>query len=60
MTQFIYLLSEYGYYIGFPLALLGIVLWIYRPSAKKRYEADGNIPFRGDKNGKRLANPSVI
>ena len=49
MTQIFSLLMEYGYYVGILLALVAVVVWIYRPSAKKRYEADGNIPFREDK-----------
>jgi cbb3-type cytochrome oxidase subunit 3 len=40
---------EYGLYLLIPLAFLAVVAWIYRPSAKKRYQADGNIPFYGDK-----------
>jgi cbb3-type cytochrome oxidase subunit 3 len=42
-------LSDYGLFLGIPLAFLAVVAWIYRPSAKKRYEADGNLPFYGDK-----------
>jgi len=49
MTQIVDLLTRYGYFLGVPLALLAVVLWIYRPSAKKSYEADGNIPFQEDK-----------
>ena len=49
MTQVANLLTQYGFYVGLPLALLTVVIWIYRPSAKKRYEADGNIPFDEDK-----------
>ena len=49
MTQIFSLLMEYGYYVGIALALVAAIVWIYRPSAKKRYEADGNIPFREDK-----------
>lgn len=49
MTQVANLLTQYGFYVVLPLALLTIVIWIYRPSAKKRYEADGNIPFDEDK-----------
>jgi len=49
MNQFVNMLTEYGLYFGIPLAFLAIVAWIYRPSAKKRYQADGNLPFYGDK-----------
>ncbi len=48
------LLNAYGPYLGLLLVFLIIVAWVYRPSAKKRYEADGNIPFDGEgKKGKR-------
>jgi cbb3-type cytochrome oxidase subunit 3 len=37
-------------YWAIPLLFLVVVAWIYRPTAKKRYKADGSIPFEGDKN----------
>lgn len=49
MDQFFNLFSEYGLFFGIPLLFILIVIWVYRPGAKKRYEADGNLPFRGDK-----------
>jgi cbb3-type cytochrome oxidase subunit 3 len=49
MSHLVNFLAEYGLYLGIPLVFLLIVAWIYRPSAKKRYEADGNLPFYGDK-----------
>lgn len=49
MDRFFELLTAYGYYIGIPLVFLAIVVWVYRPGAKKRYEEDGNIPFSVDK-----------
>lgn len=49
MNQLANLLMEYWLFLGIPLAFLAVVAWIYRPSAKKRYQADGNIPFYGDK-----------
>ncbi len=49
MNQLVNMLAEYGLYLGIPLVFLVVVAWIYRPSAKKRYRADGNIPFYGDK-----------
>ncbi|MDD5176355.1 MAG: cbb3-type cytochrome c oxidase subunit 3 [Sterolibacterium sp.] len=49
MNQFVSMLSEYGLFLGIPLVFLAIVAWVCRPSAKKRYQADGNIPFSGDK-----------
>jgi cbb3-type cytochrome oxidase subunit 3 len=53
MNQFFNMLTEYGYYLGLPLALLAIVAWVYRPSAKMRYQADGTIPFNEDKGTER-------
>lgn len=49
MSQFVSMVLEYALYMVIPLAFLAIVAWVYRPSAKKRYQADGNIPFSGDK-----------
>jgi cbb3-type cytochrome oxidase subunit 3 len=49
MDHLINLLVEYGLYLGIPLTFLVVVAWIYRPNAKKLYQADGNIPFYGDK-----------
>ena len=49
MDQLVDLFAKYGLFLGIPLVFLGIVIWIYRPSARKRYEADGNLPFYGDK-----------
>ena len=49
MAPFMDLLNAFGLYLGVPLLFVAIVAWIYRPSAKKRYQADGNIPFYGDK-----------
>lgn len=48
MTQIVNMIGEYWHYLGIPLLFLAIVAWIYRPTAKKRYEADGNIPFAGN------------
>ena len=49
MDQLVDLIMQYGLFLGIPLIFLAIVIWVYRPSAKKRYEADGNLPFYGDK-----------
>jgi cbb3-type cytochrome oxidase subunit 3 len=48
MDPLINRVAEYGLYLLIPLAFLAVVAWIYRPSAKKHYLADGNIPFYGD------------
>jgi cbb3-type cytochrome oxidase subunit 3 len=53
MNQLVNILAQYGLYLGIPLALLAIVAWVYRPSAKKRYQADGNIPFKQDERTDR-------
>lgn len=50
MTQIVNMIGEYWRYLGIPLIFLAVVAWIYRPSAKKNYEADGNIPFVGERN----------
>jgi len=49
MDRLVNLITQYGLFLGIPLIFLAIVIWVYRPSAKKRYEADGNLPFYGDK-----------
>lgn len=38
-------LHDYGWLIGPPLALLIVVAWVYRPSARARYRRDSRIPF---------------
>lgn len=48
MSPLVNFLAEYSLYLGIPLVFLLIVAWIFRPGAKKRYEADGNLPFYGD------------
>jgi cbb3-type cytochrome oxidase subunit 3 len=50
MTQIINMISEYWLYLGIPLVFLAIAVWVYRPTAIKRYKADGNIPFEEDKS----------
>ncbi len=49
MDQLVEFFTQYGLFLGIPLIFLAIVFWVYRPSARKRYEADGNLPFYGDK-----------
>lgn len=41
--------ADYWLYMVVPLIFVAIVIWVYRPSAKRRYKSDGNIPFEGDK-----------
>jgi len=38
-------LQHYGWFIGPPLAVLIVIAWVYRPSARARYRRDGGIPF---------------
>jgi cbb3-type cytochrome oxidase subunit 3 len=35
-------------YWTIPLLFVVVVAWIFRPAAKKRYKADGSIPFEED------------
>lgn len=43
------MLAEYWLYVTVPLIFVAIVIWVYRPSAKRRYKADGMIPFDAGK-----------
>ena len=47
MNQFISILSEYGLYLGVPLAFLAIVAWVYRPSAKSATKPMETSPSLG-------------
>ncbi|NTV95200.1 MAG: CcoQ/FixQ family Cbb3-type cytochrome c oxidase assembly chaperone [Thiobacillus sp.] len=49
MDQVINFIAEYGFFLGLPLAFIAVVAWVYRPGAKKRYQADGNLPFYWDR-----------
>ena len=40
----------YALYIGVPLVFIGIVLYVYRPWARKRYQKDAEIPFADEKD----------
>lgn len=44
------MLAEYWLYMVVPLIFVAIVIWVYRPSAKRRYKADGEIPFDAGKS----------
>jgi cbb3-type cytochrome oxidase subunit 3 len=37
------------FFFGIPLIFIGIVIWVFRPGSKKRYQEDANLPFYGDK-----------
>jgi cbb3-type cytochrome oxidase subunit 3 len=49
MNTLMTIVSEYGLFLGIPLLFLAVVVWIYRPGARKRYKDDGKIPFASDK-----------
>lgn len=44
------LLAEYWTYFCFPLIFVAIVVWVYRPTGKAAYRADGDIPFEEEDN----------
>ncbi|MDV7397183.1 cbb3-type cytochrome c oxidase subunit 3 [Arthrospira platensis SPKY1] len=39
-------LSDYGWFIGIPVAFILVVLYVFRPGARKKYEDHGKIPLR--------------
>lgn len=43
-------LQQYGWFIGVPLLFIVVVAYILRPSARKRYEHDGEILFEDDRS----------
>lgn len=43
ITQF---LANYGWFIAVPLVFLIIVIYVFRPGARRRYEQDARIPFQ--------------
>ncbi len=45
MNQTVSMLPASWLYLAVPLVFLVIAIWIYRPNAKRRYKADGSIPF---------------
>lgn len=51
------MLAEYWLYLVVPLIFVAIVLWVYRPSAKRRYKADGMIPFDAGKSEDKAGQP---
>jgi hypothetical protein len=36
---------DYGWFVGPPLLLVVIAIWVFRPSARTRYRKDGDLPF---------------
>ena len=51
MQQVLEFLSNYGWFIAIPLGFILVVIYTFRPSAKKIYEEEGKIPLE-DKNPK--------
>ncbi len=49
MDAIVNFITQYAFFFGIPLLFIGIVIWVFRPGAKKRYQADANLPFYGDK-----------
>lgn len=52
MDAFWQFLYQYGSFIGVPLLFLLVVAYVFRPSARKRYERDGAILFQDDQSDK--------
>ena len=48
MNTFWQFLQQYGWFLGVPLLFLIVVAYVFRPSAKKRYQRDGEIPFEDE------------
>jgi cbb3-type cytochrome oxidase subunit 3 len=49
MEQVLETLLPYFVWIAVPVAFVLLVIWIYRPGARRRYQQDAEIPFREDK-----------
>ncbi len=50
MDDIINFIVQYAFFFGIPLIFIGIVIWVFRPKAKKRYQEDAKLPFS---NGKK-------
>lgn len=48
MEAFMQFLVGNIWFIGIPLIFLIIVLYVFRPGARRRYQKDAEIPFRED------------
>lgn len=46
MQTFMQFLADNFWFIGVPLIFLIIVLYVFRPGARRRYQKDAEIPFR--------------
>ena len=49
MDAIIDFITQYAFFFGIPLLFIGIVIWVFRPGSKKRYQEDANLPFSDDK-----------
>ena len=48
---------DYLYIVGIPLIFIGVIAYIYRPGAKRRYRQDAQIPLQeSDDNRNRKRN----
>jgi len=52
VTQWV---QDYGTYVVVALLVFGVVVWVYRPGSKGRYEEDGRLPFDEDERKDRRA-----
>lgn len=43
-------LSSYFWLIGIPAVFLLLVLYVFRPGARRKYRKDAHIPFEEDDN----------
>jgi cbb3-type cytochrome oxidase subunit 3 len=43
-------ISFYIWFIGIPVLFLLVVLYVFRPGAKRGYRRDANIPFKNEKD----------
>ena len=48
MQEAIAQITPYLLWLGIPVAFIVLVLWVFRPGAKRRYQQDGRIPFDED------------
>ena len=46
--MFVDFIVQNRFYLVAVVFFLALVAWVYRPDARKRFEADGNIPFDGN------------
>jgi len=59
MTHFIDLFSTYGLFLGIPILFLLIILWVYRPGARRRYQDDARLPFEEDEKRVTSSPPPI-